>query len=173
MEFNFILSVCKRFITLLLRKRKDIQSVHLSCTRKDLFKNSYVILSYDFKNVLWYNFKKIKKTTEKGVLVLDIEKLPTNPIQLMVIGFFRRKTFEFQINPNRKLESSSFKVETKNICEQKPVMIDFVLKDLNPYPMFLPPNLNLKEVYFKPNLYHHKQLIWKKEITISFPNPPH
>lgn len=170
-ELKFILVVCTRSLSILFRKKKGIELIQLCYTKKDLFENSYAIISFNFKNVLWYDFKGIKKTTRNGTLVLDIEKLSVTPIRLLVVGLIRQETFKIEITPNRKLESTAFKVSAKNISTPKQTRKNIELKGVIPTPIPHHPKLNPQIIHLTPVLYNIKHMIWKKEITINFPSP--
>ena len=69
----------------------------------------YLIISHKFKNALWYNFKNLKKTTEKQSVIFNLKNLGTNNITLIVYGFFQKKIYHINVLPEKVLETKSFK----------------------------------------------------------------
>lgn len=114
-KIRFFLIVGGRFFVILVRWRKGIRLLHLDYARKYQFDNSYLIIRYRFRNALWYNFKKIKKTTEKEIIVLNMSNLSENPIELIVYGFFRNKSFQISITTEHTLNSKSFKTTINGV----------------------------------------------------------
>lgn len=127
---QFLLIVCGRFFVILFRRRKGIKLLHLDYAKKYQFDNSYLIVRYRFRNALWYNFKYIKKTTEKEIIVLDLKNVPEMPIVLTVYGFFRTKTYCISVTPESSLLNHSFKTALTGINEAeiniKPIMLGVI-----------------------------------------------
>lgn len=92
--------------------------MQLDYSKKYLFDKSYLIISYKFKNALWYNFKNLKKTTEKQSVVFNLKNLGTNIITLIVYGFFRKKIYHINIQPEKTLETKSFKTIISGINQE-------------------------------------------------------
>lgn len=92
--------------------------MQLGYSRKYLFDKSYLIITYKFKNALWYNFKTLKKTTEKQSVVFDLKNIGTNNITLIVYGFFQKKNYHINIQPEKTLETKSFKTIISSINQK-------------------------------------------------------
>jgi hypothetical protein len=117
-KLKFIVSVIAKFLTILFRRRKGIKLLQLDYSKKYLFDKSYLIISYKFKNALWYNFKNLKKTTEKQSVVFNLKNLETNNITLIVYGFFQKKIYDINILPEKALETKSFKTIISGINQE-------------------------------------------------------
>jgi len=127
-KLKFIASIIAKFLTILFRKGKRIKLLQLDYSRKYLFDKSYLIVSYKFKNALWYNFKTLKKTTEKQSVVFDLKNIGTNNITLIVYGFFQKKIYHINIQPEKTLETKSFKTIISGI-NQKTTFAAFIKLD--------------------------------------------
>ena len=116
-KIRFAFIVSGRFLKILFRWRKGIRLLHLDYAKKYQFQNSYLIIRYRFKNALWYKFKYIKKTTEKQIIIFNLNNIPELPIELTVYGFFRTKTFDISIEPEFYLQTASFKTSITRLYE--------------------------------------------------------
>lgn len=105
--------VLVRFLLIIFKRNKDIQLIKLEYNKNHLFKNSFVIIDYQFKNALWYSFDN-KKTLEKGIKVFNLENINLN-INLVVYGFFRKKKYILKFNPTLKIENQNFKINFSNL----------------------------------------------------------
>ncbi len=92
--------------------------MQLDYSRKYVFDKSYLVISYKFKNALWYNFKNLKKTTEKQSVVFNLKNIETNNITLIVYGFFQKKIYHINIQSEKTLETKSFKTIISGINKQ-------------------------------------------------------
>jgi len=117
-KLKFIVSVIAKFLTILFRRKKGIKLLQLDYSRKYVFDRSYLIISYKFKNALWYNFKNLKKTTEKQPVVFNLKNLETNNITLIVYGFFQKKIYDINIQPEKTFEAKSFKTIISGINQE-------------------------------------------------------
>lgn len=131
-RIRFLLIVCGRFFIILFRWRKGIKLLHLEYAKKYQFDSSYLIIHYRFRNVLWYNFKNIKKTTEKEIIVLNLKNVADIPIELTAYGFFRSKTFYISVTPESTLQNNSFKTAIKGIGEIEIYSKPIILKEIKP-----------------------------------------
>jgi len=152
-KIRFLLIVCGRFFIILLRWRKGIKLLHLDYAKKYQFDNSYLLIHYRFRNALWYNFKNIKKTTEKEIIVLNLKNVPKIPIELTVYGFFRSKTFHISVTPESTLQNNSFKIAIKGISEIESYSKPIVLKAIKPTPTLPKIKLNHSEIQIKQPSY--------------------
>ena len=102
--------------------------MQLDYSRKYVFDKSYLVISYKFKNALWYNFKNLKKTTEKQSVVFNLKNIETNNITLIVYGFFQKKIYHINIQSEKTLETKSFKtiisVINQEITFAAPIKVD-------------------------------------------------
>lgn len=133
-RIKFSLIICLRFLKVLLRKNKAIYLSHLDFARKYHFNSSYLIIRYQFKNALWYNFRGLKKTTDREIIILNFNKITSFPIELVVHGFFRKEKYVIYAMPEKNLHNASFKTTITGIrgvsctikdpdCSPKPVQV--------------------------------------------------
>lgn len=127
-RIKFICIIVGRFFTILFHIKKDIKLLHFSYANKYQFDNAYVVIRYQFKNALWYNFKHIKRTTAKEIIVLNLKNVPEMPIKLVVYGFFRKKNIPISVAVEQTLEGKLFGAELKNVkdarCFVHPVILN-------------------------------------------------
>lgn len=134
-RIKFTLIVCFRLLKILLRQKKSIYLFNLDFARKYHFDSSYLIIRYQFKNALWYNFKGLKKTTDREIIILNFNKITRFPIELIVHGFFRKERYVIYAMPEKTLHNTSFKIAIKGIreincnlpsidCRAKPIRIN-------------------------------------------------
>lgn len=102
-----------RFLIILFKRNKDIELLKLNYETNYLFKNSFVIIDYEFKNALWYSFNN-KKTSEKSIKIFNLENIPPN-MNIVIHGFFRKKKYVLKFEPSLKIENQSFKTNFSNL----------------------------------------------------------
>lgn len=158
-RIRFVFIVCGRFFVILFRWRKEIKLLHLHYSKKYLFDSSYLIIRYGFRNALWYNFKNIKRTTEKGIIVLNLKNVPEVPILLIVYGFFRSKTFHISIMPEKTLQNNAFKTAVKTTNEIELYNKPIVLKDIKLSPTLPKTKLNHPEIQIKQPSYNQTDFL--------------
>jgi len=152
-KIRFLLIVCGRFLIILFRWRKGIKFLRLDYANKYQFDNSYLLIRYRFRNALWYNFKNIKKTTEKKIIILNLKNVPEIPIELTVYGFFRSKTFHISVIPKSTLQNNSFKIAITRISEIESYNKPIVLKAIKPTPTLPKIKLSHSEIQIKQPSY--------------------
>lgn len=113
MIFSFRVFI--KIIIIAFRRNKTLKERTLYFSTKHLFNRSLLVIRYEFKNALWYEFFGLKKTYKPGTLVLDLENLDREEITLIVQGFLRRKEFVIKTAPQHELNSDLFKA-----CIKKP-----------------------------------------------------
>ncbi|MDH7462587.1 hypothetical protein QEG73_14920 [Chitinophagaceae bacterium 26-R-25] len=147
-RIKFLFIIAARFITILFRKEKSIKPLQFSYARERHFDNIYLIIRYKFENAIWYNFKNIKQTTEKGIIVLNLKNILETPIELIVYGFFRKEIIPIKIDVKNILESKLFQAELKNIdiveVRTKPFLLKRTLKLNNPNCALTLPTVSLR-----------------------------
>jgi hypothetical protein len=158
-KIRFLLIVCGRFFIILFRWRKGIKLLCLDYAKKYQFDNSYLIIRYRFRNALWYNFKNIKKTTEKKIIVLNLKNVPVMPIELTAYGFFRSKTFHISVTPESILQNNSFKTAIKGINEIEIYSKPIILKEIKPTPTLPKIKLNHSEIQIKQPSYNQTDFL--------------
>ena len=114
-KLKFVTVVGIRFLIIALKRKKSVELLHLHYSSKHLFDKSFMVISYKFKNALWYDFKDLKKTLEDKTVVFNLNKIPTNNIALIVYGFFQKKIYHINLIPEKTLEAKTFKVSTSGL----------------------------------------------------------
>lgn len=109
-KIRFAAVVVKRFIRLLFSREKQLIVQQLNYRNQYRFDQSFLLIRYQFKNALWYDFEGIKKTTGAGVIALNLRNVPEMPVTLTVQGFFRKKTYKINIDTEAGLKTRSFGV---------------------------------------------------------------
>lgn len=158
-KIRFLLIVCGRFFIILFRWRKGIKLLRLDYSNKYQFDNSYLIIRYRFRNAIWYNFKNIKKTTEKQIIILNLKNVSEIPIELTAYGFFRSKTFHISVTPESTLQNNSFKTAIKGINEIEIYSKPIILKGIKPTPTLPKINLYHSEIQIKQPSYNQTDFL--------------
>jgi hypothetical protein len=117
-KIKFVATVIGRFFKIMLRRRKRIELLQLDYSKKYLFDKSFLIIKYRFKNVLWYNFKDLKKTTEKKSIVFNLANINSSTIVFIVNGFFQKKVYQLTVQPDNLLLTKSFQTSFFNFNNQ-------------------------------------------------------
>jgi hypothetical protein len=117
-KIKFVVIVIGRFLKIILRRRKRIELLQLDYSKKYLFDKSFLIIQYRFKNVLWYNFKDLKTTTEKKSIVLNLANINSTTIVFIVHGFLQKKMYHLTVQPDNILVTNSFQTTLSNFNNQ-------------------------------------------------------
>ncbi|KOP36387.1 hypothetical protein DBB36_23605 [Flavobacterium sp. WLB] len=112
-QIAFTKTVLARFFVILFKKNKNIELLKLNYETNCVFKNSFVIIDYEFNNALWYSFNN-KKTLEKSIKIFNLENIFPN-MDIVVHGFFRKKKYSLKLEPSLKIENQSFKTNFSNL----------------------------------------------------------
>lgn len=158
-NIRFYLIVSGRFIILLFRRKKGIKLLYLEYANKYQFDNSYLIIRYSFRNALFYNFKNVKKTTDKQIIIFNLNNVPSQTIELTVYGFFKSTTFNIEIKPEWKLQNNSFKTAIKGIKEIEIYSKPILLKEIKPTPRLPKIKLNHWEIQIKQPTYNQTDFL--------------
>ncbi len=147
---KFLIIVILRFLRIAFRWNKRIELLELEYSKRHLFENSYLVIQYRFRNALWYRFTSIKSTIGKKPIVINLDKLKSRKIQLIVYGFFRKKVCFIEVRTENILTTDSFKTKVKGL---------FVTDKFTP-----------NVVLSKKDLFIKKRLAGPKQVTIQFNN---
>lgn len=112
-QIAFTKTVLVRFLIILFKRNKNIELVKLQYNTNHLFENSFIIIDYNFNNILWCSFNN-KKTIEKNIKIFNLENIDSN-LNLIVFGFFRKKKYSLKFEPTLKIENQSFKTSFSNL----------------------------------------------------------
>lgn len=102
-----------RFFIILFRRKKTIEEIYLNYETKHLFDNSYLVINYRFRNAIYFRFAN-HKTLEKQIKIFNIKNFD-NEFVLIVYGFFQKKVYKMQFDPQFSLNSNSFKTTIDNL----------------------------------------------------------
>lgn len=141
-KLRFATIVISRFFKILIRRNKRIELIRLEYSHKYLFKKSFLVVRYRFRNALWYNFYPITRTTEKEVTVINLLPVKSSKITLYVRGFFRCEKYLLDVRPEYYLNSHGFETQIANIKGPVdfPPSIDISIKQ---------PNIRISEITVK------------------------
>ena len=149
-KIKFVAIVIGRFFKIMLRRRKRIQLLQLEYSTKYLFDKSFLVLQYRFKNALWYNFKDLKKTTEKQSIVFNLANINSSPIVFIVYGFLQKKVYHLTVQADNILVTHSFQTTFFNFNNQ--INFSPSLKLLAPKPVLKISKIDIKK---KPLIINH------------------
>jgi hypothetical protein len=114
-EVFFVLTVVCRFLLILFKWKKRIKKYELYCNTKSIFKGSYLIINYDFENVLWFEFKGICHKLNSGKLTIDLTNYHKKEILLIAHGFLYSREHVLEVLPEVSLNSTTFYVKIKDL----------------------------------------------------------
>ena len=115
-KLQFLKVVVSRFFIILFRKRRDIELLYLNYDKEHLFETSYIVINYRFRNAIYYRFGN-HKTLEKKIKILNLKNFE-NKFNLIVYGFFQKKIYQIQLEPQLVLHSDSYKTTISNLTIQ-------------------------------------------------------
>jgi hypothetical protein len=115
-KLQFILIVITRFLKILFRRRRGIELLYLDYSDEYVFENSYIILKYRFRNVLWYRFG-CHKTLEKQIKIFNLKNFDKE-FDFVVYGFFSKKSYKFKFEPQLGLNAEKFKTQFHNLSNE-------------------------------------------------------
>lgn len=112
-KLYFFKVIIARFFLILFRKGKRIELLYLNFDKEPLFETSYLLINYRFRNAIYYRFGK-HKTIEKNIKIFNIKTFD-NEFDLIVYGFFHKKIYKIQFEPQLTLNNDSFKTAISNL----------------------------------------------------------
>jgi len=125
-KVKFVVIVIARFFKIMLLRRKRIELLQLEYSKKYVFDKSFLIIQYHFKNVLWYNFKDLKRTTERKTIVFNLTNINSSPIIFIVHGFLQNKVYHLILKSDNLLFTKSFQTTFLNL--NNPIRFSSLLK---------------------------------------------
>jgi hypothetical protein len=130
-KLHFVLIIGLRFFKILFRKRKKIELLKLEYNTEYIFENSLIVINYRFRNGICYQFGT-HKTLEKQIKIFDLKNFDQE-FELIVYGFFQKKTYYLKFDPQLKISNGNFKTSFTNLA--------LSLKELN-LPKLQHPQIN-------------------------------
>lgn len=94
-DYEFVSHVVTRFFKIMFRSNKKIILIYSEYYSKDLIDKDLYILKFKFRNALWYELKKQRKT--KGEFQIYRDGSLDN-VDIIVQGFFRKKNFKMNLS---------------------------------------------------------------------------
>lgn len=107
--------VLVRFLKIFFRFNKQLKIIDFDYAKKYQFEQGLLVIRYQFKNALWYHFKGIKQTTKEGVIILNLSNIPKIPVILIVYGFFRKRIFQIEVNPEARMQTKPFQIKINKL----------------------------------------------------------
>ena len=86
--------------------------IHLDYATEHIFDNNYIVISYRFRNALWYGFGKYK-TLEKQIKVFNFKNLDQE-FDFIVYGWFQKKVYRLNFKPQLTIDTRPFKTKLHN-----------------------------------------------------------
>lgn len=117
-KIKFVAIVIGRFFKIMFRRKRGIKLLQLDYSRKFLFDKSFLVVQYQFKNALWYNFKELKKTTHKQSIVFNLSNINKSCIVLIVHGFLQKKVYQLAVQTENILITNTFQTEFSSFNSQ-------------------------------------------------------
>ena len=114
-KIRFVFIVWARFFKVLFRLSKQLEIINLEYTKRHQFEQSLLVIHYRFRNVLWYHFKGIKRTTEEGTLILNLSNVREMPVVLIVHGFLKKRIFHIDVSPEVRMQTKLFQTEINKL----------------------------------------------------------
>lgn len=158
-RIKFAFTVIGRVIKILLRRKRDIQLLQLEYSKKYLFDKSYLIIKYQFKNAVWYEFKTLKRTTQKSPVIFNITNLNRTSIILVVHGFFKKEVYTIEIKPENTIDTKNFKTRISNINNKITFIPSLQLLIKNPK-IYMPDiNINNTPIIISHSTFNQKDFV--------------
>lgn len=112
-KLRFLQVVISCFLIILFRKRREVELLYLNYDKEHLFETSYIVINYRFRNAIYYRFGK-HITLEKKIKIFNIKNFE-NEFDILVYGFFQKKTYRIQFEPKLALNTDTFKAAISNL----------------------------------------------------------
>lgn len=156
-KLQFVFIVLGRFIRILFRWRRRIELLRLDYATDYVFDSSFIIINYRFRNAVWYRFGN-HKTLEKEIKIFNLKNFE-NEFDLVVYGFFQRKSYRLKFKPELTLNHSNFKTTFSNLnlkLEEKNLPITKSSGILVEIPK---PKTTFQNITIKTNSYNQNEFI--------------
>lgn len=112
-QLQFLLIVTTRFLKIVFKSNRAIKLVYLNHNADHLFDSSFLVIKYNFQNALYYKINN-QTTLSDSPKVFNQNEI-TNPIELVVYGFFQKQTYYIEFGPTLTLNSKSFATSISNL----------------------------------------------------------
>ncbi|MDD3005842.1 hypothetical protein [Flavobacterium sp.] len=105
--------IALRFLLILFRKERRIIELYFDSGNESLFEDSFLIIKYRFKNAIYYKVNN-KLTLENQIKIFNVKNINT-AIPFIVYGWFEKKHYLIEVQPEKTLNSKSFKTQINNL----------------------------------------------------------
>jgi hypothetical protein len=162
---KFIFQIIINFTILLFKKDKSIIKNELHFSYKSVFSNSYIIIKFDFDNVIWFNFEGITIKPKNGEIVFDFSNLSKKEIKLITQGLFRKKEYKIEIPHAYNLNSKNFILELRGTLTDPILFSPFLFeKKVTMIPRSITfnkstPSIKQQDINIKLNSYNQNNFI--------------
>lgn len=112
-QLHFLIIVTTRFLKIVFKSNRGIQLVYLNHNSEKLFDSSFLVVSYNFQNALYFKINN-QTTLSNTPKVFNLSEI-TNPIEFVVYGFFQKQTYYIEFEPTLTLNSKSFNTSISNL----------------------------------------------------------
>lgn len=109
-DYEFVSHVVTRFFKIMFRSDKKIKMIYSDYSNKRSLGNEFYVLNFRFRNALWYEINN--QRTEKRQFIFSKNESPET-IEILVYGFFRKKTFKMNLKKSHDKEKIFEKSENQ------------------------------------------------------------
>jgi hypothetical protein len=107
----FAITVFIRLVLILISFSKRIIPVNFDYFVRPVFQNSFIVVTYKFKNALWYEIRPGYKTINKRRMILDLNNIHGG-LQFIIYGFFTKHKYPINLPVKTILKNQSFNTIT-------------------------------------------------------------
>jgi hypothetical protein len=100
-------------LKIVFKSNRGIQLVYLNHNSDQLFDSSFLVVSYNFQNALYFKINN-QTTLSNTPKVFNLSEIK-NPIEFIVYGFCQKQTFYIAFQPSLTLNSNSFVTSISNL----------------------------------------------------------
>ena len=111
-QLHFFIIVSTRFLKIIFKSNRAINLVYLNHNADLLFESSFLVVSYNFQNALYFKINN-QNTLSNTPKVFNLSVL-SNPIEFVVYGFFEKQTYYIEFEPSLTFNSKSFNTSISN-----------------------------------------------------------
>lgn len=123
--------VIYRALVTVFKRNKKVAENYLDYRNENVFDNSFYTLYYSFDNALYYKLNN-NKTTDRNLRILNINQSNPLVVDFTVYGLFSKLQYSITINPDKTLNTQSFKTQLLNLnLKLFPINSRIIKKDIH------------------------------------------
>jgi hypothetical protein len=103
-----------RAVVIVFKRNKKVVENYLDYRTENVFDTSFYTLHYSFDNALYYKLNN-NKTTDGNLRILNINQSNPLVVDFTVYGLFSKLHYSITINPDKTLNTQSFKTQLFNL----------------------------------------------------------